>query len=56
MSANCKYCRKQSSMIILGNYPCARCNAAGIRSPRMSRRSRTAARRAIAMISIWSQG
>ena len=53
MSANCKYCRKQPSVIIPGNCLCTRCNAAGIRSPKMSRRSRTAARRAIALISIW---
>ena len=32
MSANCKYCRKQPSMIIRGNHLCSRCNAAGIRS------------------------
>ena len=53
MSANCKYCGKQPSVIIPGNYLCSRCNAAGIRSAKMSRRSRTAARRAIALISIW---
>ena len=53
MSANCKYCRKQPSVIIPGSYLCTRCNAAGIRSPKMSQRSRTAARRAIALISIW---
>ena len=53
MSANCKYCRKQPSMIIRGNQLCSRCNAAGIRSPRISGRSRTSARRAIALISIW---
>ena len=53
MSANGKYCRKQPSVIIPGNYLCTRCDAAGIRSPKMSRRSRTAARRAIALISIW---
>ena len=53
MSANCKFCRIQPSVIIPGNYLCTRCNAAGIRSPKMSRRSRTAARRAIALISIW---
>ena len=53
MSANGKYCRKQPSVIIPGNYLCSRCNAAGIRSPKMSRRSRTVARRAIALISIW---
>jgi len=51
MSANGKYCRKQPSVIIPGNYLCTRCDAAGIRSPKMSRRSRTAARRAIALIS-----
>ena len=32
---------------------CIRCNAAGTQSPKMSQRSRTAARRAIALISIW---
>jgi hypothetical protein len=53
MSANCKYCRKQPSVIIPGNYLCTRCNAAGMRSPKMSRRSLTSARRAIALISIW---
>ena len=53
MSANGKYCRKQPSVIIPGKYLCTRCDAAGIRSPKMSRRSRTAARRAIALISIW---
>ena len=53
MSANGKYCRKQPSVIIPGNYLCTRCDAAGVRSPKMSRRSRTAARRAIALISIW---
>ena len=53
MSANGKYCRKQPSVIIPGNYLCTRCDAAGIRSSKMSRRSRTAARRAIALISIW---
>jgi hypothetical protein len=53
MSANCKYCSKQPSVIIPGNYLCSRCNAAGTRSPKMSRRSRTSARRAIALISIW---
>ena len=40
MSANCKYCRKQPSMIIRGNHLCSRCNAAGIRSPRIAGRSR----------------
>ena len=53
MSAICKYCKKRPSVIIPGNYLCSRCHAAGIRSPRMSRRSRTSARRAIALISIW---
>jgi len=53
MSANCKYCRKQPSMIIRGNHLCSRCNAAGIRSPGISRRSRTSARRALSLISIW---
>ena len=53
MSANCKYCRKQPSVIMRGNYLCSRCIAAGIRSPKMSQRSRTSARRAIALISIW---
>jgi hypothetical protein len=53
MSANCKYCRKQPSVIRPYNYLCTRCNAAGTRSPKMSRRSRTSARRAIALISIW---
>ena len=53
MSANCKYCRKQPSMIIRGDHLCSRCNAAGIRSPRIPRRSRSSARRAIALISIW---
>jgi hypothetical protein len=53
MSANGKYCRKQPSVIIPGNYLCTRCDVAGIRSPKMSRRSRTAARRAIALISVW---
>ena len=52
MSANCKYCRKQPSMIIRGNHLCSGCNAADM-SPRISRRSRTSARRAIALISIW---
>jgi hypothetical protein len=53
MSANCKYCRKLPSGIIPGNYHCSRCQAAGIGSPKMLRRSRTSARRAIALISIW---
>ena len=53
MSANCKYCRKLPSVIIPSNHLCSRCNAAGTRSPKMSQRSRTAARRAIALISIW---
>ena len=53
MSANCKYCRKQPSMIIRGDHLCSRCNAAGIRSLRTPRRSRTSARRAIALITIW---
>ena len=53
MSGNCKVCRKQPSMIIRGNHLCSRCNAAGIRSPKISGRSRTSARRAIALISIW---
>ena len=53
MSANSKYCRKQPSVIIPGNYLCTRCNAAGLRSAKMSRRSLTSARRAIALISIW---
>ena len=46
MSANCKCFRKQPSMIIRGNHLCSGCNAAGIRSPGISRRSRTSARRA----------
>ena len=51
MSANCKYCRKQPSVIIPGNYLCSRCNAV----PKMSQRPRTSsARRAIALISIWA--
>jgi hypothetical protein len=41
MSAICKYCRKQPSVIIRGSHLCSRCNAAGIRSPRMPRQSRT---------------
>ena len=53
MSANCKCCRKQPSMIIRGNHLCSGCNATGIKSLRMSQRSRTSARRAIALISIW---
>jgi hypothetical protein len=53
MSAICKYCKKRPSAIIPGNYLCYRCRAAGIRSPRMLQRSRTSARRAIALISIW---
>jgi hypothetical protein len=53
MSGNCKFCRKQPSMIIRGDHLCSRCNAAGIRSPRISGRSRTSARRAIALVSIW---
>ena len=53
MSANGKYCRKQPLVIIPGNYLCTRCDAAGVRSPKMSRRPRTAVRRAIALISIW---
>ena len=53
MSAICKYCKKPPSGIIPGNYLCSRCRATGIGSPRMLRRSRTSARRAIALISIW---
>jgi hypothetical protein len=49
MNANCKYCRKQASVAIPGNYLCSRCKAAGIRSPRMSRRSWTSARRAVSL-------
>jgi hypothetical protein len=48
MSANCKCHGKQPSMIIRGNRFCFGCNAAGI----ISRRSRTSARRALALISI----
>ena len=53
MSAICKYCKERPSVIISGNYLCSRCHGVGIRSTRMSRRSRTSARRAIALISIW---
>jgi hypothetical protein len=53
MSATCKSCKKWPSVIIPGNYLCSRCHAVGIRSAGMSRRSRTSARRAIALISIW---
>jgi hypothetical protein len=53
MSANCKYYGNQPSMIIRCNHLCSRCNAADIRSRRILRRSRTSARRAIALISIW---
>jgi hypothetical protein len=50
MSANCKH---RPLVIIPGNYLCSRCNAGRVRSPKMLQRSRTAARRAIALISIW---
>ena len=53
MSAICKYCKKPPSGIIPGNYLCSRSNAGRVRSPKMLQRSRTAARRAIALISIW---
>jgi hypothetical protein len=53
MSAICNYCKKRPSVIIPGNYLCSHCHAAGIGSPRMLWRSRTSARRAIALISIW---
>jgi hypothetical protein len=51
MSAICKYCKKRPPVIVPGNYLCARCHVADIGSPRMLRRSRTSARRAIALIS-----
>jgi hypothetical protein len=53
MSVICKSCKKWPSVIIHGNYLCYRCHAASIRSQGVSRRSRTSARRAIALISIW---
>ena len=53
MSAICKSCKERLSVIIPGNYLCSRCRAVGIRSARMSLRTRTSARRAIALISIW---
>ena len=53
MSAICKSRKKRPSVIIPGNYLCYRWHAASIRSSRTLQRSRTSARRAIALISIW---
>lgn len=50
MRVICQSREKRPSLIIRRNYH-HRCNAPAMRSPRMLRR--TAARRAIAMISIW---
>jgi len=57
MSVICQSCKKRPSVIIHGKsgaYLCDRCHAAVI--PRMARRSRTSARRATALISIWLYG
>jgi hypothetical protein len=53
MTAICNYCKERLSVIIPGTFLCSRCHAVSIRSARMSLRSRTSARRAIALISIW---